>query len=165
MKRKLASAIAVIGLLASSMTPASAVFGLSKCEKVKKQILSEEKISIILYDLTKKYRDSAIKDNSATWGDYSTVLSKENLGRQSDIKVFDLMIKNSSCFSAEVNANVRTYKQDSQAKIKKNQGVIDGILKNSWTYLVNELPLKALKTFNWGFVSVYNKEFLKRMNS
>jgi hypothetical protein len=42
MKRKLASAIVVFGLLASSMTPASAVFGLSKCEKVKKQVLSLE---------------------------------------------------------------------------------------------------------------------------
>ena len=164
MRIKLASAIVVMGLLASSMAPANAIFGLSKCEKVKKQILSEEKVSIILYDLTRKYRDSAIKDNSATWGDYSTVLSKENLGRQSDIKVFDLMIKNSSCFSAEINANVRTYKQDAQAKIKSNQGSIDGILKKSWTYIVDTRPLEALKIFNWGFVSVYDKDFLNKMN-
>ena len=38
MKRKLASAALVIGLLASSMTPASAIFGLSRCEKVKKEV-------------------------------------------------------------------------------------------------------------------------------
>ena len=31
-----------MGLLASSMTPASAVFGLTKCEKVKKQVLRLE---------------------------------------------------------------------------------------------------------------------------
>jgi hypothetical protein len=42
MNRKLASAIAVFGLLASSMTPASALFGLTKCEKVKKQVLRLE---------------------------------------------------------------------------------------------------------------------------
>ena len=42
MKRNLASAIAVIGLLAASISPANAVFGLSKCEKVKKQVLSLE---------------------------------------------------------------------------------------------------------------------------
>jgi hypothetical protein len=48
MKRKLASAVVVFGLLASSVTPASAVFGLSKCEKVKKQILSYEKKELSL---------------------------------------------------------------------------------------------------------------------
>jgi hypothetical protein len=161
---KLASSILVMGLLASSMTPANAIFGLSKCEKVKKQILSEEKISIILYDLTRKSRDSAIKDNSATWGEYSTVLSKENLARKSDIKVFDLIIKNPYCFSAEISAYVRTYKQNSQARIKASQAAIDGILKKSWTYLEDPTPLAALKSFNWAFVSVYAKDFLKKMN-
>ena len=42
MQRKLASAVVVIGLLASFMTPANAILGLSKCEKVKKQVLSLE---------------------------------------------------------------------------------------------------------------------------
>jgi hypothetical protein len=42
MQRKLASAIVIVGLLASSMTPANAILGLSKCEKVKKQVLSLE---------------------------------------------------------------------------------------------------------------------------
>ena len=44
MKKKLASALVVIGLLASSVAPASAIFGLSKCEKVKKQVLAWQKI-------------------------------------------------------------------------------------------------------------------------
>jgi hypothetical protein len=165
MRTKLATALVVFGLLTSSVAPANAIFGLSKCEKVKKQILNEEKVSIILYDLTRKYRDSAIDDNSATWGEVSTVLSKENLGIQSDIKVFDLMIKNSSCFSAEINANVRTYKQDSQARIKTNQGSIGGISKKSLTYRIDAKALEVLKLFNWGFVSVYDKDFLKKMNS
>lgn len=38
----------VMGLLASSAAPATAAFGLSKCEKVKKQILSYEKKEIVL---------------------------------------------------------------------------------------------------------------------
>jgi len=42
MRLKLASSILGMGLLASSMTPASAVFGLTKCEKVKKQVLRLE---------------------------------------------------------------------------------------------------------------------------
>ena len=43
MRTKLASALVVVGLLASSMAPANAILGLSQCEKVKKQILSYEK--------------------------------------------------------------------------------------------------------------------------
>ena len=43
MRRKLASALVVMGLLASSMAPANAILGLSQCEKVKKQILNYEK--------------------------------------------------------------------------------------------------------------------------
>jgi hypothetical protein len=42
MRLKIASSILAMGLLASSMAPANAVFGLTKCEKVKKQVLSLE---------------------------------------------------------------------------------------------------------------------------
>ena len=164
MKKLLISISLVIGLLGSSIAPASAVFGLSKCEKAKKTILNEEKISIILYGLTQKSRDSAIRDSSVTWGEFSAVFAKDILGRQSDIKVFDLMIKNSSCFSAEINANIRTYKQDAQASIKQSQEIIDGVIKKSLSNVVYSKLLEALKSAKWGFVSVYDKDFLKKMN-
>jgi hypothetical protein len=164
-QRTLKSGLLIIVLLASSLTPAHAIFGLSKCEKVKKEILREEKISIFLYGLTKKSRDSALKDNSVTWGEYSRVYSKEILGRQSDIKVFDLMIKGSSCFSAEINAYVRTYKQDAQERIKYSQSIIDGVFKQSLADVVSVLPRNALRSMKWNFVSVYDKDFLKLMNS
>jgi hypothetical protein len=51
MKTKIASAIVILSLLGSSlasMTPANAIFGLSKCEKVKKQIISYEKREVTL---------------------------------------------------------------------------------------------------------------------
>lgn len=164
MKRLFLSTLLIMSLLGSSVTPANAIFGLSKCEKVKKQILQEEKISIILYDLTKKSRDSAIKDSSVTWGEFSTVYSKDILGRESDIKVFDLMIKNSSCFSAEINANIRTFRQNTQATIKSQKEVIDGILKRSLSNIVDTRPLEYLRVLKWGFVSVYDKDFLQKMN-
>jgi hypothetical protein len=160
----LTSGLLIIGLLASSLTPTHAIFGLSKCEKVKKEILREEKISIFLYGLTKKSRDSALKDNSVTWGEYSKMLSKEILGNQSDIKVFDLMINKSSCFSAEINAYVRTYKQDTKEIIELSQSVIDGIFKQSLTDVTNVLARNALRSKKWSFVSVYDKDFLKLKN-
>ena len=48
MRPKLASTALVIGLLLSSIAPASAVFGQSQCEKVKKQILSYERKEVVL---------------------------------------------------------------------------------------------------------------------
>ena len=164
-QRTLTASLLIIGLLASSLNPAHAIFGLSKCEKVKKEILREEKISIFLHGLTKKSRDSALKDNSATWGEYSQMLSKEILGKQSDIKVFDLMIDNSSCFSSEINAYVRTYKKDTQEYIELSQSVIDGIFEKSLTDVTNVLARNALRSKKWSFVSVYNKNYLKLKNS
>ena len=46
MRKNLASVIVILGLFGSSIasiTPASAIFGLSTCEKVKKQVLDFEK--------------------------------------------------------------------------------------------------------------------------
>lgn len=164
MQRKVLAIFLIFGFTVSFSSPANAIFGLSTCEKVKNQILSEEKVSIILYDLAKKYRDEAIKDGSVTWGEYAGVYEKDILGRQSDIKVFDIMIKNSACYSTEINAYVRTYKQDSQTVIKTYQSVIDGIQKKNWTYLEDARLLDVLKKMSWGFVSVYDKNFLKKMN-
>ena len=164
MRTKLASALVVMGLLGSSMTPASAVFGLSKCEKVKKAILNEEKISIILYDLAKKYKDSAVQDNSVTWGEYSKVFSQDILGRESDIKVFNLMIKNSSCFSAETNASIRNLKQANQAYTKQMRSIIDETIKKGISNYVDVKLFVALGLMQWSFTSVYDKNFLTKMN-
>ena len=62
MKRKLASALVVMGLLASSMAPASAIFGLSKCEKAKSQITSlENKMSKYLNNVRGDYYTNNIR--------------------------------------------------------------------------------------------------------
>ena len=62
MKRKLASAIVVMGLLASSMAPANAIFGLSKCEKAKSQITSlENKMSKYLNNVRGDYYTNNIR--------------------------------------------------------------------------------------------------------
>jgi hypothetical protein len=42
MKKRLTAGLLVIGLSALSLTPANAIFGLSNCEKVKKQVISLE---------------------------------------------------------------------------------------------------------------------------
>ena len=113
MKRKLASGLVVIGLLASSMDPASAIFGLSKCEKVKKQIKNELAIGDALF---KAYRSSVYKIQpkkvTETYGEhyqkYENALNALTLVFDSDIKAWGMAQKSSQCFSVEQNSAIRT---------------------------------------------------------
>ena len=116
MKIKLASAIVVMGLLASSMAPASAIFGLSKCEKVKKQIKNELAIGDALF---KAYRSSVYKIQpikvTETYGTqyqkyqkYESALNALTLVFESDIKAWGLAQKSSQCFSVDQNSAIRT---------------------------------------------------------
>jgi hypothetical protein len=116
MKRKLASAIVVMGLLASSMTPASAIFGLSKCEKVKKQIKNELAIGDALF---KAYRSSVYKIQpfkvTETYGEkyqkyqqYENALNALTLVFESDLKAWGMGQKSSQCFSVDQNSAIRT---------------------------------------------------------
>jgi CII-binding regulator of phage lambda lysogenization HflD len=112
-KRKLASGLVVIGLLASSMDPASAIFGLSKCEKVKKQIKNELAIGDALF---KAYRSSVYKIQpkkvTETYGEhyqkYENALNALTLVFDSDIKAWGMAQKSSQCFSVEQNSAIRT---------------------------------------------------------
>lgn len=113
MERKLASAMLVMGLLASSMTPASAIFGLSKCEKVKKQIKNELAIGDALF---KAYRSSVYKIQpikvTETYGEkyqkYESALNALTLVFESDIKAWGMAQKSPQCFSVDQNSAIRT---------------------------------------------------------
>jgi hypothetical protein len=97
MRLKLASVFVVIGLLGSSLTPANAIFGLSKCEKVKKQILAYEKIEKPL-----------VKDWQNYAGDWIFSYSIESQLRiqqrwvnlvNLEVKIYALEINNPKCFT------------------------------------------------------------------
>ena len=95
------------------MTPASAIFGLSKCEKVKKQIKSELAIGDLLF---KSYRNyvSLIKPktDNETYGEhykkYETALNTLDLVLDSDIKAWSTGQKYPQCFTTEQNSGIRT---------------------------------------------------------
>ena len=107
MRIKLASAIVVIGLLVASMTPASAVFGLSKCEKVKKEIRALEKIE-----------KAKILSWNRNWAGKDAV-NLVSYRKQSDqewlyivnmeVKLYSLERNNPKCFTITQNLYIEKY--------------------------------------------------------
>jgi len=108
MKRKLASAIVVIGLLASSMAPTSAVFGLSKCEKAEKQITNEEKVGVLLHRKYAEQRKIVLGLSTPTFNNLNTAMSWLPDVYDSDLRIYNLVNKNSSCFSSKQVARARS---------------------------------------------------------
>lgn len=106
MRIKLASAIVILGLLGSSMasmTPASAIFGLSTCEKATKSILAEEKIG---FESWKYYAQLVANHNSDTkWTRSITEAIAEVY--KSDRSVWVIAQKNTRCYTPAQNAEVR----------------------------------------------------------
>jgi hypothetical protein len=111
--RRIASVAAltlVLGLGAAN--PSEAIFGLSKCEKIKKQIKGELKVGDLLF---KNYRQKVSEINpkkpNETFGQhyekYANALNALSLVFDSDIKTWTLAKNNPSCFSSEKNAAIR----------------------------------------------------------
>ena len=103
MKRKLASAIVVIGLLVASMAPANAIFGLSTCEKASKAIIAEEKIG---FESWKYYAQLVSNHNSDSKWNGSIAESLAEVYK-SDISVWGIAKKNTKCYTPAQNAEVR----------------------------------------------------------
>ena len=95
----------VLGLLGSSLTPAHAIFGLSKCEKVKKQILAYEK--------TEKPMIADWQNYSGEW--IAAYSSKSQLEIQKrwtnivnlEVKMYALETNNPKCFTNSQNIYIK----------------------------------------------------------
>jgi hypothetical protein len=106
MRLKLASSLLVMGLLASSMAPANAIFGLSKCEKVKKQVESLQK---------------EINANSTFWDSYTgkyipdslipKLLKFEDKSTDPIVMLTKLAYNNPKCFTRTQNEEIEGRKQ------------------------------------------------------
>jgi hypothetical protein len=104
MRKKLASAIVILGLLGSSMAsmaPANAIFGLSKCEKVKKQILSYEKQEKALAVKWAPANGRLHSDFSLSQNRYFFELHKSIV--RLEVKMFTLEKNNPKCFTITQN--------------------------------------------------------------
>ncbi len=94
----------ILALFVPATSPASAIFGLSKCEKVKKQVLGEEKIGL---ELQKSYRASLNGVKKLNLVNYGTIADSLFLVYESNKKVYQIMEKNQKCFTTIQNVNAR----------------------------------------------------------
>lgn len=113
MRKKLTSALIVIGLLASPLAPANAIFGLSKCEKVKKEMKTIENALFTDY---KRIRAYPVKDSE----DYVLELTPQSLKLIEKIKnndpipkVWKLGLNNPKCFTNTQNIQIKTLQNKS----------------------------------------------------
>jgi hypothetical protein len=130
MQRKLASAIVIVGLLASSMTPANAIFGLSKCEKVKKQITNEEKVGLLLHKKYSVQRKIVLAKNNPTWNDLNNAFNLLPDVYDSDLRIFSSVDKNLSCFTTQQVARARAEARSSKKNIADISVIRKFIIEN-----------------------------------
>lgn len=122
MRRKPSAILLSLGILSSSIffpTSANAIFGLSKCEKVKKSIKKEEEIQKYSWMNYDKARDISVVNRNMTFRDYREHLYRLNLVWKSDLEVFRAVKDNPNCFKAESIAGVRERIRDIENFIKK----------------------------------------------
>jgi hypothetical protein len=100
MKRFFLSLTLALGMLVSIVHPANAVFGLSKCEKVKKEISHEESIGLLYFKDYAKQRKTLQQMLNPKRSNVADVLSWIGSVFDSDLKVYEIVEKNTKCFSA-----------------------------------------------------------------
>ena len=117
MKKSILSALTVLILLESSLTPANAVFGLSACEKIKKQILSYEKSEKPLIKDWQNYVGVWILNYPS---DSRLELQKRFVNIVNiEVKMYSLEINNPKCFTNSKNIYIKKY----YPKWKKHQQI------------------------------------------
>ena len=145
MKTKLATAVVVIGLLASSMAHADAILGLSQCEKVKKQILiyeSQEK------PLAQKWVPAngqlhsrfTLAQNKIFFNLYKSIVKLE-------VKMYTLEKNNPKCFTITQNEYIN--------KVYPYWKERDNYYKFNPTYVFNPRLIPIWSEISWD--SIYNQ--------
>lgn len=133
MRTKFASVLIAVGLVASlgPTAPANAVFGLSKCEKVKKQITSEEKVGLLLHKKYSAQRKVILAMSNPTWDNLNDTVSWLPDVYDSDLRIFNLVDKNSSCFTTQQVARARAETRSSKKNISDISTIRNFLIKNS----------------------------------
>jgi hypothetical protein len=144
MRKKLTSALIVVGLLASSMAPASAVFGLSKCEKVKKQILNYEKQERVLAVRWapangQLHNNFTLSQNRNFFNLHKSIVNLE-------VKIFTLEKNNPKCFTITQNEFI--------TKVYPYWKEWENYYKFNRTYIYNERMYNVWSDISWG--SIYD---------
>jgi len=147
--------VMILALFISATAPANAIFGLSKCEKVKKQVLLEEQIGLGFW---KVYRAEVKGFKTATVDQMKSLTSSYLLITGSKEKVYQLLEKNKKCFTTAQ----LIYGRKSVAKITSEQKIFKSVLtalnaQTGTTVLSNsDALIKAWKSTYKKYYSIYD---------
>jgi hypothetical protein len=145
MKRVLLSCVLVLGLTVHISSPSHAIFGLSTCEKVKKQILAYEKIEKPLVSDWQNYAGDWIWDYSPK--SQLEIQKKWIKIVNLEVKMYSLEINNPKCFTNSQNIYIKSVypKWKKQQQINKfypnsnNADVGNGYYSGvSWDSIYNQ---------------------------
>ena len=158
MRIKLASSFVVVCLLVSFMAPAQAIFGLSKCEKVKKEIQAEEAVGKESWKEFDQQRDNLIAKGFLTNSQTNELMSLLLLVTQSDLSVKQISVKNIKCFDNKTNATNRKNLATAKSDIKLMNEFLSVFAKNRDRSSVQNKPAYTfLKDYYQKFYSIYDK--------
>jgi hypothetical protein len=155
MSKRLTAGLLIIGLFAYSLSPAHAIFGLSKCEKLDKQIKLELRTGDILWQSykveIKKFDNAWRLLNSEKydlyWSKVEQTLNSLNLVYESDIKAWGAAAANPGCFESKNNAQIRK---------------VLSIFKKSNSDIQKAIKAKNV-LYEWNFYKMYsNRENIKK---
>lgn len=111
----------IILVMSVSMSPANAIFGLSKCEKVKKQIFKEENVRKELWKNLATNRKNVQAKKKILVGDIIDIGNDYLRTLSSDLIMFELARKNSGCFNAKQIANNRILEDSTEKTLQTYQ--------------------------------------------
>ena len=162
MKRTLLSLILLLGILLPTAIPAQAVFGLSECEKIKKEMLHEESIGLLYFKDFAKQRKTLLQMKNPMRSNAADVLSWIGSVFQSDLKVYAFVEKNSKCFSAAqvIDARRRVYDAQQSASDASVRAVLYAYKTSD---PISSEDLKFVKEIYPSFSSFFNPK--KRLAS
>lgn len=117
LKRKVIAVCFVVLISVSMATPSHAIFGLSTCEKVKKQILAQEKRITDLFtkSLGTNYEQVAFKEKETLWEPTSNTLRmvEKVIANDPVSQIWKIATNNPKCFTNTQNMQIVMMKDQS----------------------------------------------------
>ena len=101
-----------------SIQPSNAIFGLSVCEKIKKEILIEESIGKKAWQNYDTQRDDYVRSGAMSAQQLFNLFDKLTLVYNSDLIIFNKIDKNPKCTTAANSADVRAKIQETKKELK-----------------------------------------------
>ena len=159
MKQRVFTILALTFTQILVMPSSNAIFGLSVCEKIKKEILIEESIGKKAWQNYDTQRDDYVRSGAMSAQQLFNLFDKLSLVYNSDLIVFNKLDKNPKCTTAANSADVRAKIQETKKEIKTFTDVTKIYEKLSLAQkqqmIIPKSLINALRTTYESYGSIY----------